>query len=309
MRLAVIDLGTNTFHMLVAEPLPEGGFFPLCRERRFVKLADEGIHRIGEAPFARGIETMKAFRCLLDQYGVERVRAFGTAALRTASNGPDFIRQVRAQTGIEVELISGETEAHFICRGVQEAIPFGADPKLIMDIGGGSVEFIIADFRQIHWVQSFPIGVSVLHRNFRHGEPISGTEQARLEAFLQEQLQPLKQALPLFEVQEMVGVSGTFDVLENILGNTPRPLHHTVVEAGRILPLFRQIVRANLEQRLAMPGIPAYRADMIVVAMILIRQVLQLANFRNILVSHYDMKEGMLVDLMERVEQGLGIGD
>ena len=110
-RLGVVDLGTNTFHLLIAEPNGQGGFRELFRYRQFVKLAEEGIQVIGDTPFQRGLLALEGIKAKLDEYGVDRVRAFGTAALRTASNGSEFIRQVRSNTGIEIQLISGDEEA------------------------------------------------------------------------------------------------------------------------------------------------------------------------------------------------------
>jgi len=298
-RYGIIDLGTNTFHLLIAEAASDGALKILFRKREFVKLAEEGIQMIGEAPFQRGLETMNRFREWLAQYGVKDARAIGTAALRTAGNGEEFIRRVAAETGIQVELIDGDREAALIHRGVAQAVPFDRERKLIMDIGGGSVEFIIADVERVYWAESFPLGVAVLYRDFHREEPIAPTSIERLQAFLTEQLLPLQNALEKLPCRQLVGASGTFDVLENILGEqaegSPR---YTPIPVAKLPPLHRKIIHSRREERHRMEGVPAVRADMIVVAMILIEHIIRMAHIREIIVSNFALKEGVLYEMI-----------
>lgn len=299
-KLGVIDLGTNTFHLLLVEPKPDGTFTELYRKQYFVKLASEGIEKIGATPFATGLEVMQLFKETLDAQQVHFVRAFGTAALRTASNGEAFIQQVKALTGIEVQLISGEREAALIHKGVLLAVPFGDDPMLIMDIGGGSVEFIIADQRQVYWSHSFPIGVAVLFNRFHKSDPIALDEIMAVQAFLKEHLAPLRQALLQFPVRHLVGASGTFDVLENILVEHKIHPHHSFLNTAKFPVFYQKILHSTLQERLKMEGMPAIRADMIVVALILIDFVLELSStpIEQIIISAFAMKEGMLHEMM-----------
>ena len=140
-RIAVIDLGTNTFHILIAEAQADHSFKDLHRQRFFVKLAEEGIETIGEAPLERGFKALTHFKNLIEELQVIKVKAIGTAALRTASNGPAFVQQVKEKLGFQIELISGDQEATFIHKGVSLAVPFKEQNYLLMDIGGGSVEY------------------------------------------------------------------------------------------------------------------------------------------------------------------------
>ncbi len=299
-KLGVIDLGTNTFHLLLVEPKPDGTFTELYRKQYFVKLAAEGIEKIGPTPFARGLEVMQIFKETLAAQQVSRVWAFGTAALRTASNGRAFIQQVQALTGIEVQLISGEREAALIHKGVMLAVPFGDDPMLIMDIGGGSVEFIIADQRQVYWSHSFPIGVAILFKRFHQSDPIAPDEIAAVQTFLNQHLAPLRQALLQFPVRHLVGASGTFDVLENILVDHKTHPHHAILDVAKFPDFYQTIRHSTLQERLNMQGMPAIRADMIVVALILIDFVLKLSPtpIEQIIISSFAMKEGMLYEMM-----------
>ncbi|MCB0598027.1 MAG: Ppx/GppA family phosphatase [Lewinellaceae bacterium] len=301
-RYAVIDLGTNTFHLLIAEEGPSGKIKEVFRERRFVKLAEEGIDAIGEQPYRRGLETLQRFRRILAAHAVpvEQVRVFGTAALRTASNGPAFIREVQESTGIEIRLISGDREAELIYKGVIMAVPPTEERMLIMDIGGGSVEFIIADYTGVLWAQSFPAGVAVLYKNFHRHEPILPQEVDAIHLFLQQQLAPLLDALGRFPTQRLVGASGTFDVMEFFLGEEKAHPLNATISAEKFLPFYEQLVKMDEHQRRNLPGMPLDRVDMIVVALILIEVVLKMAGIRQITVSAYAMKEGMLYEMMRK---------
>ena len=122
-RFGVIDLGTNTFHLLIIEKSSLGTSHEIARERIFIKLASEGIETIGAAPFQRGLKAMIRFSEILKEYQVSNIKAIGTAALRTASNGKDFVQLIFKKTGIQIELIDGTEEARLIYQGVKEAFP------------------------------------------------------------------------------------------------------------------------------------------------------------------------------------------
>ncbi len=298
-RYAVIDLGTNTFHLLVAEQQPYQAFTELHRQRFFVKLAEEGIETIGDAPIQRGLHALKTFRATLDQLGVTRVKAIGTAALRTATNGPAFIKTAKEKYGIHIELIDGNREAELIYKGTILAVPFEQKNYLIMDIGGGSVEFIIGNQDQMLWAQSFPIGVAVLFKKFHHSNPIKIDEINDLQTFLNSVLTPLYQALLQFPTTTLVGASGTFDVLEFILAKDQSYKNHAFVAVKDFAPLYQILIKSTEAERYAMKDIPDTRADMIVVAIILIEFILKKVGIEEIVVSNFALKEGVLSELME----------
>lgn len=300
MKLGVIDLGTNTFHLLIIQPLDDGSFKEIYRKRIFVQLAEDGIATIGQAAFQRGLEAMAYFSTILKEHHVVHVRALGTAALRTASNGPDFVLQVQATTGISIERIPGDEEARLICEGVRLAVPIDHHPVLVMDIGGGSVEFIIANHETQFWAQSYPIGVAVLFNQFHKNDPITKQEVSEVRAFLKQTLQPLINALKNYPVKQLVGASGTFDVLEAILVDEKTTPHFSSIPRANFQPVYQALLYSTLADRLSNPGIPDQRAKLIIVALLLIDFVLELADIDAIWVSAYAMKEGVLSDLMQK---------
>ncbi|MEM9834901.1 MAG: hypothetical protein AAF828_00280 [Bacteroidota bacterium] len=299
--LAVIDLGTNTFHLLIVQGRDAAGNFrEIYRERRFVKLAEDGIETIGAAPYQRGLESLVHFRKIMDEHDVSRYQANGTAALRTATNGQQFMFAALEQANISINLISGDEEARLITKGVLAALPpLGNDRILIMDIGGGSVEFIIAEAEGTLWAQSFPVGVAVLKRRFHQQEPIGTDELGSLIDFLQTSLTPLWAALTNYPTRHLVGAAGTFDVIAHLMSSEQPTPHCHAITLDSFQAFYERCVGANLEERLTMPGLPAQRADLMVVALVLIKVVLTGANIQRTTVSNYAMKEGILTEMMQ----------
>lgn len=298
MRLAVVDLGTNTFHLLIVDVATDGNFTEVYRERRFIHLAEDGIETIGEAPYERGLKTLNGFALQMIQHKVAKYSVKGTAALRTASNGAQFLATIKAKTGITIQTITGDEEAKLIYYGVRQAIELDKKPVLIIDVGGGSVEFIIANSEEIFWAQSFPVGVAVLYKNFHRSEPIAPTEVQQLEDFLTETLAPLEAAISAHPIQTLIGSSGTFDVLASTMTVIQKNKHSAFVNFEDFAPLYKRAIHASLEERMHLVEIPTGRKKLIVVALILVNFVLKKFDLHNIAISDFAMKEGMLQELI-----------
>lgn len=297
-RAGVIDLGTNTFHLLIVDIEADGRFREVFRRRHFVKLAAGGIERIDAAAFKRGLEAMTEFAAQLRRYGVDRFRAIGTAALRTATNGPDFVIRVATATGIEIELIDGEQEADYIARGTLLGWPAPTERILIMDIGGGSVEFIIADGQQRYFAHSYPAGIAVLHKRFHRHDPILTSEVASLNEYLDATFRDLPAALKTFPTDHLVGSAGMFEVLAEAF-----PLSHpaalvTPIDLNAFSRLAAFTRTATRTERRDHPAIPASRADMFTVGTILIEWVLDRLRPTRMTAAKYAMKEGVLLSMM-----------
>jgi exopolyphosphatase/guanosine-5'-triphosphate,3'-diphosphate pyrophosphatase len=298
-RLGVIDCGTNTFHLLIAEQQRDGTFHTLYRERRYVRLGQDGLGHIGEAPFQRGVECIAYFKKILEENGVQKIKVFGTEALRRAGNSTDFIDAVEATNSIRIQLISGEEEARLIHLGVMQAVPPFEGKGLIMDVGGGSVEFIIAGEDKVHWAQSFPIGVQVLFSNFQKNDPISKGDLQAIQWHLEQTLQPLLGALQEHQTPLLLGASGSFEVVEDMLvEKKPHPLF-AIVPSEAYYSLYYRMISTSLKERLSMSKLPPERAELIVVAFVLIEFVLRKASIRQIITSAYAMKEGILYEMLQ----------
>jgi exopolyphosphatase/guanosine-5'-triphosphate,3'-diphosphate pyrophosphatase len=297
MRIAVIDLGTNTFHVLIAEKQADGKMHHLYRERCYVRLAEEGIERIGTAAFTRGLEAVRKFAGILKDYQVEKCKAIGTAALRTAENGGDFIKAVKDSTGITIELVSGRDEAQLIHQGVRLAVPMTKEIALIMDIGGGSVEFIIADHDRVYWFESYPVGVAILFNKFHRSNPISTTEIKELHHYLSIALASWVEAVRQYPVKTLIGASGAFDTIEEMTAHERIDHLHTVVPVSEFYRLHEYLSQTSSEDRRRMEKLPEERAEMIIVAMILLDFIIQTAEIEQITVCTYALKEGVLAGM------------
>ena len=233
----------------------------------------------------------------------ENVFAFGTSAIRNAENGGEFCRIVREQTGIAIQVIDGAQEAEYIYQGVRKAVELGEEPALIMDIGGGSVEFIIGSQSQVFWKQSFEIGGQRLLEKFMRTDPLAEADRQRLYHYFDEQLIPLANAVHQYAPATLVGSSGSFDTLVamDFMHRTGQLPDRT--QTGFELPLeefyrsFEILLNRNHDERLAIPGMVPLRVDLIVVASCLIDYVLRTHGIRQIKVSTYALKEGVLQSL------------
>ncbi|HUM45711.1 MAG TPA: hypothetical protein PLD84_02210 [Chitinophagales bacterium] len=304
-RFAILDLGTNTFHLLMVDVRDDRSFQVIYKAEEFVQLGENGLDEIGEKPFSRGLQQIRKYKEVIDQLQPQQIIAFGTAAIRRASNGDDFVQQIKSICPMEVRKISGDEEAALICLGVRQAVKLNEEPVLIMDIGGGSTEFIIANKDQLFWKQSFPAGASVLKQQFHHHEPIAVTEREHLKSFLKEVLQPLFLKRDDFNITHLVGASGSFDTFAKMISyrfykveiSKEKTFFDFTPEQFHIM--YQQLIRSNLEQRLAMQGMKAFRAGMITVGAVLTEVVLQYFNIQKITQSAYALKEGVLWKMIQ----------
>jgi exopolyphosphatase / guanosine-5'-triphosphate,3'-diphosphate pyrophosphatase len=302
-RIAIIDLGTNTFHLLIAEQTTVGFSF-IYRERLAVRLGQKGINEgiIQPDAIERAVRALSSFKTTIDQYDVLEVFAFGTSALRNATNAHEVLREFKNRAGIEVTIITGDREAELIFLGVQEALELSQEKSLVMDIGGGSVEFIIGNNVEIFWKQSFEIGAQRLLEKFQHHDPIAHSEVQQLREYLQISLQPLFEALHIFKPLTLIGSSGTFDTLsdiyclkhntQKITSNSETPLTLT-----GFYEIYEELLVKNRADRMMIPGMLEMRVDMIVVACCLIHFLIEKYTFNSVRVSTHALKEGILASL------------
>lgn len=303
-KVAIIDMGTNTFHLLIAET-EAGNFHIVHREKVPVKLGVGGINRnlITDAAISRALTTMKAFKKTLDEVGINQVLAFGTSAMRNAANGADVSKRIEVETGIKTNIISGIQEAEYICHGARAAITMGDQKHVIMDIGGGSVEFIIANQTEIFWSHSFEIGGQRLLERFQKHDPILPEEVQSLFNYFDTELKPLVEQLKKYQPKVLIGSSGTFDTLSdmycfrNDIPVTEAP--ETPFSLNAFDEIYEELLVKDRAARMQIAGMIEMRVDMIVVACCLIKYLLQVHRFDAIRVSSYSLKEGVLAQLTD----------
>ena len=304
-KIAVIDCGTNTFHLLIVA-IDGSGYTVETKFKYPVKIGEGGIENkvITEAAKERGLNALKFFREKIDEYGVEHIHATATSAFRNAINGVEFRDLIKDQTGIKIDIIPGGREAELIYKGVKTALQIGEEPELIMDIGGGSVEFILCNREEIFWKQSFEIGAQRLLDKFQKHDPILDSEVEELNKYFDEVLMPLGEALEENPSQCLIGSSGTFDTVSEIYFEVENPQFNINRESSWEIPMkafhhaHSLFVKKNREERLMIPGMVPMRVDMIVVASCLIDYVISKFEMNKIRVSSYALKEGVLSELI-----------
>ena len=308
MKQAIIDLGTNTFHLLIVEK-NGAAYQTLFRESRPAKIGQAGINHgmITDEGIDRALAVLTYFRQVLDQHQVapEQIVAMGTSAIRVAQNQQAFIDRVREETGIPIRVISGEQEADYIYQGVRAAGALDDQLALIIDIGGGSVEFILSNQSRVFWKQSLEIGVQRLRERFMSTDPISSGSIRRLHDYFQEQLLPVANAVHQYQPTVLVGSSGSFDTLVDMRfmheqGQPPNPIETTfTLPIAQFYRAYELLITRNHAERMQLPGMIELRVDMIVVAVCLIDYVLKTYGISQIRTSTYSLKEGVLASLTE----------
>jgi exopolyphosphatase/guanosine-5'-triphosphate,3'-diphosphate pyrophosphatase len=311
VKIAIIDIGTNTFKLMIVKIGDDGTFKVVFKEKIPVKLGEGGINnqQIAHSPFLRGIKAMITHKESIDKHGVEHVMAFATSAIRSAKNGQEFAQKVKSVTGIEIEIISGDREAELIYYGVRRALNLGKEKCLIMDIGGGSTEFIIADQETIYWKHSFDLGAARLLEVINPSEPIEKSEIKYLKTYLKEELGLLWDACKKYELKTLVGSSGSFDSMAEMIYHRfhtdENPLIKTEYhfDLKHFEAMYKVIVSSPVEKRYKIKGLAAMRVEMIVVAVILIRFVFKELELEQMRLSTYSLKEGILYQHLQ--QQGL----
>jgi exopolyphosphatase/guanosine-5'-triphosphate,3'-diphosphate pyrophosphatase len=302
-RIAIIDLGTNTFQLLIAET---GGqaFAILHDSSQPARIGEGGISRgiISPEGIERAIAVLRSFREITDQYqiGPDDILALGTSAVRNAANREEFCRRIENETKIPVVIVPGEEEAGLIFEGVRAGLPLTDKTSLIVDIGGGSVEFILANREKLFWKQSFEIGGQRLMDRFHRTDPILPDSVGKLNEYLEQQLVPLTNAVHQYEPVELIGCAGSFETLVDMEyarthGNLPDPAQVSFdLSADSFAQSYEQVLTSTLDERLQIPGMKSYRAGMIVVGTCLIAFLLRKYGLSKMRVSTWAMKEGML---------------
>lgn len=302
-RIAVMDLGTNTFHLLIAEKT-ENGFKEILHLTEAVKLGEGGMKDglITPQAFERGLKTMQLFAEKIAVKEALQVRAVATSAVRSTKNGQDFIREVKEKTGIEIEVIDGLQEAELIYKGVKSSGILSAQKSLVLDIGGGSVEFILCDENEIFWKHSFEIGAQRLRQLFHQSDPITQENIIQLNQYLEEQLQMLFLSVKNQQVQQLIGSAGSFETYAEMIEvekghafnlKKTKTYDFEIADFERVAHWLQN---SSHEERRNKKGIILLRVDMIVVASLLTSFIMQKLEIKKLSMTTYSLKEGLLAE-------------
>jgi exopolyphosphatase/guanosine-5'-triphosphate,3'-diphosphate pyrophosphatase len=301
MKAAVIDLGTNTFHLIIAE-LSAAGVEVIYKTNIPVRLGEGRINEniIIPAAFERGIKTLQDFKQEIDKHEVAIVHAIATSAIRSASNGADFVTAAAEKAGIAIEVIAGEEEAAFIFNGVK-ATGIINTTSLIMDIGGGSTEFILCNAEGQLWKKSYNIGAARLMQAHFHSDPISEEEKDAITNQLAEELADLKTICAKHKPEILIGSAGAFETFAAMLlaDIDVKAISSAHLDVAKYQVLSHQLINSTHTERAAMPNLIALRVDMIVIAALLTNYILDELEIAALSLSTFDLKMGVLYSIRE----------
>ena len=298
-RYAVIDLGTNTCNLLIANKQTDGTFETIYDRKLPVKLGRGGIHNNLLLPEAmeRGIAALQNHAITIKSFGVKQVKIIGTSALRGAINKNEFIDQVRRLTSWEIEIIDGELEAGLIFRGVKLSLPKITGKYLILDIGGGSTEFILAANNQILWKKSFNVGIARALEMINASDPITQTEINAFEHWFNEHLQDLWSICDVHRPSTIIGCSGAFDTFMDIYEKELPDLKIRKVSEFPVeeyQQIHQQLIQSDHETRSQIIGMDKMRVEMIVIASVFTNFILRKLQIRKLIHTHNSLKEGVM---------------
>jgi exopolyphosphatase/guanosine-5'-triphosphate,3'-diphosphate pyrophosphatase len=293
VRKAVIDLGTNTFNLLITERI-EGKWRRIHTEKDGVALGMGGINQkiITDDAILRAEKALKHFKSISEKFGVSEIQAIGTSAIRDAKNQLDFLARIKKEVGIEILVISGDEEADFIYKGVQKTIDFNI-PSLIMDIGGGSTEFILVDSSGIQQKISLNIGVSRMLQLYTCDDPMRPEQVEELNHWLNEQAQGFFDTL---KVSRLIGASGSFETFYELIHNTTIPSLDAAIElpfTNFYTELDRLIYSTQVERDMN-PWIVPIRKKMAPYAAVKTKWIIDKLGIKETYLSPYSLKEGAL---------------
>lgn len=301
MTAAVIDLGTNTFHLIIAKILADKVNI-IFKTNIPVKLGEGKIneHIIIPEAHERGLLALEAFHREIEKHHVDTIKAVATSAIRSATNGPDFVKAAKSYAGIDIEVITGDEEAGYIFNGVNATGAIHGS-SLIMDIGGGSTEFIICNQDGILWKKSYNIGAARLMQAHFDSDPISEADQSAIINHLSAELADLKAACDNYQPAHLIGSAGAFETFAGMIDKDldVNNTSHTIIDIHSYQALSKLLLASTHEEREKMPGLIKLRVDMIVIAAILTNYVIAASGVKHISLSTYDLKIGVLYSLAQ----------
>jgi exopolyphosphatase / guanosine-5'-triphosphate,3'-diphosphate pyrophosphatase len=306
MRIAAIDIGTNSIHMIVVKVRPDLSFEVIDREKDMVRLGAGGLDGRNLTPtaMASALQTLTKFSRLAESHKVDEIVATATSATREAENGGDFMAEVGRQTGIRVRVISGTEEARLIHLAAGYGVDVGGSSAVVIDIGGGSVEVTLGTATRLTFGKSFKTGVIRLTERFVKTDPLSNDNERRLVKQLNREMGGYLDSIARAGFDRVIGTSGTILSLGALAiaddGEPPDDLRNRRVTAKAIHRLRKRIVAADLEERLHMPGLDPRRADLSVAGAVLLDTILRGLGAEDLTLCDLALREGLVLDYIHR---------
>jgi exopolyphosphatase/guanosine-5'-triphosphate,3'-diphosphate pyrophosphatase len=306
MRIAAIDIGTNSIHMIVVQVRPDLSFEVIDREKDMVRLGAGGLdgRKLTPTAVAAALQTLKKFKRLADSHKVDEIVAAATSATREAENGGDFIAEVERQTGIRIRVISGTEEARLIHLAAGYGVDVGGNTAVVVDIGGGSVEVTLGTATHLTVGRSFKLGVIRLTERFVKTDPLSKRDERRLLKHLTREMAGYLDEIVRRGFDRVIGTSGTILSLGALAssdtGERPEDLRNRRVSAKALHRLRKRLVAADIGERLRVPGMDPRRADLSVAGAVLFDTIIRRLDTDEFTLCDLALREGLVLDYIHR---------
>jgi exopolyphosphatase / guanosine-5'-triphosphate,3'-diphosphate pyrophosphatase len=312
LKLALLDIGSNSIHMVLTEIQPDLSYKILDRIKDMTRLGEETFQtgQLSPDAIAKGIEVVRTFTTLARNRGFTQIEAVATSAVREAANGGDLIEAFEREAGIRVRVVTGQEEARLIYLGVRHSMDFGDRNVLIVDVGGGSAELIVGNRTKLLHAASLKLGAIRLNDLYLKKAPSPDDAVKRLEKAVETELTP---ALPRFQkvgFDELVGTSGMIGNLAEVmyLQKTGRPspqLNLARFSFKDVRAVEKLLRKTPLKRRAEIPGVDPKRADLLLPAAIVLRTIMERLDLDELTVSAMAIREGLLYDFIERHRDGI----
>lgn len=302
--IAVIDLGTNTCNLMIAA-YNQKDYRILYQGKEAVKLGKKGIHKnmLTEEGMERAVQAIQKHRQRMASHDVTEIVVIATSAVREATNKEWFQRQIKEKTGLDLTIISGDKEAELIFKGVRLAFKTLEDHTLILDIGGGSNEFILIEDEEPVWKQSFPLGVARVVEQMPPSDPVTEDEINQISQWFDNGLSSLWERLQAVPVTTLIGCSGAFNTLTDLIDQTDAGTRTRIRQEITISDFNRiceMLITSTTEDRMKMKGMEPLRIEMIVPAILFIKLIVERLEIQKIYYTDFALMEGVL---FERIKQ------
>jgi exopolyphosphatase/guanosine-5'-triphosphate,3'-diphosphate pyrophosphatase len=300
VRIAALDLGSNSFHMIVVEARPDGSFVPLVREREMLRLGDIVARErvIGRAAADEAIAVVARFKAIAEMNGADEIIALGTSAIREALDGGSLVDRVKTETGVKIHVVDGTREAELIFKAVRLSVTIDPGPALAADLGGGSLELIVGDRAEVSFATSVHLGVGRLTAELVANDPPSDKDLKRLRARIAGTIEPVLDEILALRPRQLIGSSGTFVSLARMASAGRDGVVHEVVNQ---LTVGRADLEALRDRIYALPK----RVDLLPAGMAVLDHLMAATGLDELTVSDWALREGIIIDALggrDRVE-------
>jgi exopolyphosphatase/guanosine-5'-triphosphate,3'-diphosphate pyrophosphatase len=307
MKLAAIDIGTNSVHMIVVRVRPDLSFEVIDREKEMVRLGAGGLdgRRLTDSAMTAALNALAKFRRIAESHAVDEILAAATSATREAENGPEFLGAIERQTGIRPRVISGTEEARLIHLAAVYGVDVTRGKAVVIDIGGGSVEITLGNAKKLDLGRSFKLGVIRLTERFVKSDPLAPRDERRLARHVAAQIDAHVSAIVKAGFDRVIGTSGTILALGSMTaheesGETPEELRNLRLPVKAIHRLRKRLVQLNMQQRLKLEALEPKRVDLIVAGAVLLDTILQKLEADELALCDLALREGLILDYIAR---------